>query len=410
MAIAAEPNACKNCARAKKKCDKQKPCCFRCKDRGINCAYPLPKPSSFVRLEDTTLPDNLLSSEATDLTTSTLPTYLCNNLDNLQVLDLTIPSCHSRPTWPLSVWFLSPEAWKIDHRPLPNTDSFCPIELKRWLAVIQRWFERWVTTGSNPFIHSHLYSSRSPSCVQIAYTALSSYISRVESNTDIILRIVDHQASELLVNNGVLLDNLNQDDCATAVEPTTVLEHFARVHALAVYQLIGLFDGDIRSRHLAEARMHILDRWATQMVEWSCHNLSLPEAFNLTGADLSNSFDPTSGAEVLWHAWSLTESVRRTWYVAKGLQSLYLMLQQGWTYCPGGMMFTTRQGVWEADTAFAWQKLCSEVDVGFIQRFEAEEILAQCGPSDLDEFAEMLLEMTFGGTRMERWRLKRNEV
>ncbi len=62
------------------------------------------------------------------------------------------------------------------------------------------------------------------------------------------------------------------------------------------------------------------------------------------------------------------QSVRRTWYVAKGLQSLYLMIQQGWTYCPGGAMFTIRQGVWEADTAFAWEELCSQVDVGFIQR------------------------------------------
>ena len=156
--------------------------------------------------------------------------------------------------------------------------------------------------------------------------------------------------------------------------------------------------------------MHILDRWAGEMIEQCCHDPSLLDSFNLKRPNFSDAGSLTNGAEALWHAWILAESVRRSWYVAMGLQSLYLMIQQGWTYCPGGMMFTTRQGVWEAETAIAWEKLCSEMDVGFIQRFEADKYLDQCNLSDIDEFAEMLLEMTFGSTRMDRWRLQRKGV
>ncbi len=387
------------------------PCCQRCKDKGIDCAYPPPKSSNFVLLGQPALTlEHLLFEEATSLPTSTAAACLNGNIDTSLTLDLTTPSRLSLAERPPSDWFLSPEAWKMDHRPLQNADSFCPADWKRFVAGFQRWFEIWVKTGSNPFIHSHLYRSRFPGCVQFAYTTLSSYINRTESTAEIILRIVDDQADELLVNSGVLFDNLSQDDGTTVPEPPNTLEQLARIHALMVYQVIGLFDGDIRSRHLAEARMHILDRWTTQMVECASRtqNLldSLLDPFDLTEVSLSGLLELTSGTESLWHTWILTESVRRTWHVAKGLQALFLLIQQGWTYCQGGMMFTNRQGIWEADTAFAWEKLCSEVDVGFLQRFEAEKFFTEASPADIDEFGKVMLEMTFGTERMKRWRLE----
>ncbi|KAK4060791.1 uncharacterized protein Triagg1_10634 [Trichoderma aggressivum f. europaeum] len=272
--------------------------------------------------------------------------------------------------------------------------------LKRYVSVIQHWLKSWAMSGSNPFIHSHLYRTRFPTCVQVAYTTLSAYINRTEGNYEIILRIIESQAKELLTG-----PDLGVND---ALEPLDLLEQLARVHALMVYQIICLFDGDIRSRHLAEGRSHILDRWVMQMVE--CASSSLyPLSLTLDPLDLVETacqVDPpslTGNTEHLWHTWILAESIRRTWLTATGLQALYLTLQQGWAFCPGGMMFTTRHGVWEAKTALAWEMLCLETDIGFIQRFETEKLFTEANPLEIDDFGKMILESTYGTERMERW-------
>jgi hypothetical protein len=66
-------------------------------------------------------------------------------------------------------------------------------------------------------------------------------------------------------------------------------------------------------------------------------------------------------------------------------------------------MFTTREGVWEADTAFAWEKICSEVDVRLVKRFDIERHFTEASPADINEFGKMMLESTFGTERMGRW-------
>jgi len=43
------------------------------------------------------------------------------------------------------------------------------------------------------------------------------------------------------------------------------------------------------------------------------------------------------------------------------------------------MAFTTGKGVWEAQPALAWEKLCSEVNVGLIQMAEADKLFTKVG-------------------------------
>ncbi|KAL7904771.1 hypothetical protein GGI35DRAFT_462632 [Trichoderma velutinum] len=401
MAAPFELRACNACAKSKRKCDKQILSCQRCKDAGIDCVYPPPKQSSYVLLNDCTL-----SNETSGLPKSSrgILEYGVIDITTLSpAVDLSVPSHQSFSAHSPSSWFLSPETWKIEPYPIhinPDMNLFSSSMLKRYVSIIQHWLKNWVTSGSNPFIHSHLYRTRFPACVQVAYTTLSAYINRTETNSEIILRIIESQAKELLINLGIGADD--------ALEPLDPLEQLARVHALMVYQIICLFDGDIRSRHLAEGRAHILNRWAMQMVECASSSLYL----------LSLTLDPLNpvattilvdqpsligGKEHLWHTWILAESIRRTWLTATGLQALYSTLQQGWAFCPGGMMFTTRHGVWEANTAFAWERLCLETDIGFIQRFETEKLFTENSPLEIDDFGKMILESTFGTERVERW-------
>jgi hypothetical protein len=180
-------------------------------------------------------------------------------------------------------------------------------------------------------------------------------------------------------------------------------------NTLLVYQILCLYDGDIRLRHVAESHIPVLNTWKQQMVENASHTACLgtfitSSAHGQTAIGFSSP-DSACSENLLWHSWILAESIRRTWLVACGIQGTYLMIQKGQvTPCQGGMMFTTRQGVWEAQSALAWEKLCSEVNVGLMQVAMAEKLFAEVAPDDVDEFTNLILQAIFGEERTQRWK------
>ena len=66
-------------------------------------------------------------------------------------------------------------------------------------------------------------------------------------------------------------------------------------------------------------------------------------------------------------------------------------------------MLATRQGFREAQSAVAWEKLCSEVHVGLMQMGEADRFFAEVALEEVNEFTKAILEVTYGRERMERW-------
>jgi len=220
---------------------------------------------------------------------------------------------------------------------------------------------------------------------------------------------MNEQAGALIDNKEIRKDGQDESNSITNTAQFDTLEQLARVHALLVYQSIGLFDGDIRFRHLAEGRISVLDRWTNEMVECASR-IELPsltpDLQDFTDASLSHPFNYNT--ESTWHTWILAESARRTWHITKGFQSLFSILQQGQTYCPGGMNFTFRRGMWDASTASEWETLCSKVDVVFIKRFEAQDVFNHLSPRDVDEFGTLILETTYGAERMRQWTLEKN--
>ncbi|CAK7232379.1 hypothetical protein SCUCBS95973_008240 [Sporothrix curviconia] len=163
-----------------------------------------------------------------------------------------------------------------------------------------------------------------------------------------ILKIVEDQASKL-VNE---YDHGNGDPA----QSLSLLDQVARLHALIVYQSISLFDGDIRTRHLAEARLPLLGQWSQQLLSSARQKFSSTTA--LLDMTVALHCGPMDSDEHPWYLWILTESIRRTWLIGGGLEAIYSMLQRGWYPCPGGVMFTTRQGVWDAPSALAWEETC----------------------------------------------------
>jgi hypothetical protein len=405
MAESGESKACTSCAKAKRKCGKQTPICQRCSERGVECYYPPSKLSSFIT--QTESPDSLSDVVDQDMPFFSPGSALENNID--LDLGLLIPSHANVHTSILAdcFWFLSPDTWKIDHYPKPNAVTIGAEDLERYVRLNHHWLNQWISTGSNPYLHAHLYQHRFPSSLQIAFAVLSSYNNRTESNNATILKIVEDRSTELLKQNGIILDilgvesNLNE----TPTESMDLLEQLARVHSLMVYQTISLFDGDIRSRWLAENRFPILTRWTQQILETPRRDysrLSLTSD-SLLSPQIEQPLRESGTCNRKWHAWILAESIRRTWLVAMGLHAVYYTLQQRWTVCAGGIMFTNRQGVWQADSAVEWERLCSQKNVRFMQRFQADKLFDEAFPAEVDEFGKTMLEFTFGPERMKQW-------
>jgi hypothetical protein len=299
--------------------------------------------------------------------------------------------------------FFAPETWSIS-RAVDTSVRAVPSKaaMKKYVAILQSWFERWITTGSNPFIHHRLYSANFPACVQIAYATLASYIYRTPANTEKVLQIVEDRSNDLLRDNGAVLERIGAENWTDGGEQDVdLLMQLSRLHALMVYQIIGLFDGDIRSRHVAEGHMAVQDSWADKL-------LLAGKALRNTHAATTPPFECLSDSYICsqkqWCLWVLSESVRRTWLVAVSLISTYSALQQRWALCPGGIMYTKRSGLWNARSATEWEKQCLERDVAVLQRFECTKFFDEAKPADIDEFGIAMLDMYFDSELLERWR------
>jgi hypothetical protein len=355
----------------------------------------------------------LLDEAAGNVPSRTTTPILADDL----ILDLPFPSMDldfavssslvQTPGAPIvrSDWFLAPETWRVSYR--VDTSPALAVAgkgtMKKYIAVVQSWFERWTITGSNPFIHSCLYSANFPACVQVAYATLASYIHRTPANTDTVLQIVEDRSNELLRENGAVLERVGTEQWADEGEQDLDLfAQLARLHALMVYQIIGLFDGDIRSRHVAEGHMVVQNSWAGKLLQSAGKTLSdshtVPD--NLVGC-LPNL---STYSQQQWYLWMLSETIRRTWLVAVSFSPIFSALQQRWAACPGGIMYTNRSGLWDATSATEWEKQCSKRHVGFLQRFECARLFDSAKPVDIDEFGTAMLDMTFDRELLERWR------
>ena len=422
MPVHTESNACSACARSKRKCGRQMPSCARCADRGRSCVYPRsrsraasssrPLLSDALRGSVPTVEDELLAEVAGNTSSRTANLILADDL----MLDLAFPLIDSDFAAPTSLietpsapatgadWFLAPETWRISHRAETSaTKAIGKGTMTKYVAVLQSWFERWVTTGSNPFIHSRLYSANFPACVQIAHATLASYIHRTPANTDTVFQIIEDRSNDLLQENGAVLERVGAEKWADGEEQDIGLfAQLTRLHALMVYQIIGLFDGDIRSRHVAEGHMAVQDSWAGKLFHSAAKALSNTQA---AAAHLIGCLPrPSTYSQQQWYLWILSESIRRTWLVAVGLSPIFCALQQRWSACPGGVMYTNRSGLWNAASATEWEKLCLGKNVAFLQRFECARLFDEAEPADIDEFGTAILDMTFNGELLEKWR------
>ena len=275
--------------------------------------------------------------------------------------------------------------------------------MRKYVTVLQSWFEDWATTDSSPLIHRCMYSTKFPACVQVAYATLNSYIHRTPANTDTILQIVEDRAKDLIQEAGPVSDRVSVEDWMDGDDQNVDLfAQLTTLHALMVYQIIGLFDGDIRSRHVAEGQMAVQVSLASKLFHFSAKSLSNAHTAATHLVDCLPT--PSTHSQQQWYLWILSESIRRIWLVAVSLPPIFSALQSGWAACPGGVMYTDRKGLWNAVNATEWERLCLKPNVASLRHFACGRLFEATDPMEIDEFGTTMLDMTFDGDLLEKWR------
>ncbi|KAK7415544.1 hypothetical protein QQX98_005790 [Neonectria punicea] len=403
-----ELKACEACKSSKRKCTKQLPRCRRCELRGLHCLYEA-QPRMIVYQAD----DNagvLSRVRQTHHDEQSLEYPPCNvplGIEAMAVdpqLELQLSSSNSPNFLSLddlrSAWFLTPDAWRITPVETSNLAPVSNAMIQGHCDKTMTWLRQWIGTGSNPFIHSEIYRKSMPESVSDAFMALSTYLSKTDKTAEMVHRLIEKKVNKLVASQ------------ISGDEERNTIQDIGRVQSLLIYCIIRLFDGDIRQRHFAERHLPILHDWTKEMLLNASRATS--DDTLLFGNALTNyspqfTTEPSipcqvSSEQLLWHAWILSESVRRTWCISMGIQASYELLKTGSGPCYGGVLVTTRKGVWDADTAFEWTKLCAEKSVGFVHRNASERLMEETKMDEVDVFALALMEIDVGSEKMQRWR------
>jgi hypothetical protein len=398
-------NACIPCTRAKRCCDKRLPSCLRCIEKESACQYPSSRPyarkaairgpqvPAVTDPADANHPDGQpCPCPAGSLQFAAVGPGDSNETNaSSDVLSLS----HDTDLSVDSFWFRRSESWAISHADAATTGVNITV-CKQFIKGVKRWLREWVQNGHCPFIHRRLFFDTGfPPCLQDAFSTFTTYLSKTEHNEETVLQIVEDCANRLLRQQPL------DDDSFMSVPSLRTSEHLARVLALFVYQMIRLFDGDIRARAQAELHISTLQTWTQQL--WESADLDGSSVSLSTEGFLEGAAVPSDPAAKAWRAWILAESVRRTWMLVNYTQSIYLTLRDGHSNCSGGITFTARKGVWDATSAIAWARLIQSQDPLFVQGFNTHEFLSTTPAASLDVFGIFIMGIMWETDTIDAW-------
>ncbi|KAI0553295.1 hypothetical protein F4679DRAFT_571047 [Xylaria curta] len=409
--------ACVTCTKAKRQCSKQVPRCRRCLERGLLCTYPPPRrpgtsatvgvAETSLHLTDTTLPlgEGLTApadiANQLDVSGDTPFAFLQVTEADFDGLPMPIEDQPSRNPPQASavsdalvnlrgLWFLLPESWQKEYTEAPTTTSReTDMSLKQYIEQAKSWVRQWVTENHSPLHHRELYSNTMPRHTQDAYTAMTMYMNKTRETEFTVHQILENRVSQLLQDQDVEASLGNASGGGLSI-----FNHLSRVQSLLCYQLIRLFDGDIRMRGQAESLIPTLFLWNNQMLDSAKDSLAHPERFLV-----SSSFDPnlqpnasniprssSLSTNLAWQVWIIAESVRRTWQTTGVVQSVYQFLKRGWSECPGRLPSTLRRGLWDATSAYSWSNaLRGDRDPLLLLMVNFDEICSRV-PDDVDDY------------------------
>ncbi|KAH6646301.1 hypothetical protein BKA67DRAFT_583811 [Truncatella angustata] len=426
-AVSARRRVCTSCQATKRRCDQRLPRCSRCTQRNQDCVYP----SLANRPRDSSAPPMPSPDRAPAATTT---------------VELHVPLSHFSSVLPGSPPTIEPvpvitgaaELWPLFFNasgPAKTAISRAAMEWNIYRTTSLPL--QWVSQGHCPFINLSLYDSSgsSPSAdsplptLRDAFAVCAAYAMKNDLNAPLVLGIVESKA------RGLVYDPL---------QPSwTPLQQLAALQALAMYQLIRWFDGDIRQRALADEDEAVLDSWTEALQarvgqrlfergqEGSLLVVPPPQELggagsggvmmgqpqsNINGPALDDEYGMAGGvyasSETVaeWRQFLFAESCRRTVVFIYTLRSMYAMASKG--YCHIGhhivqMSYMAGSAIWNANTAGRWNNARASRSNIWVERMDFAPMLTSASPDEVDSLS-LLLAVSYKGTDViEDWMSRR---
>jgi hypothetical protein len=247
------------------------------------------------------------------------------------------------------------------------------------LAAIPKTFSQ---QGQTMFIHRRLFQDRSPPALQDALSACALYCLKNPENQVLVFRNLEHKRQQLIDKIDPLL--------------ASKLDLLEALQALILYQIISLFDGNIRLRAQAEADEPILLKWAS-------HLNSRTREVQPQLAPIEAQFTPGSTSPS-WRRWLIEESSRRTVIVAFMLKGVYSYLKLGRDTVPDlRVSFTAQAALWNSQSEISWQRAQGEKEWLEVRVTHWDEAIAKAKPDDLEELGVLVMVMLKGTEAAGKW-------
>ncbi|KUJ17965.1 uncharacterized protein LY89DRAFT_668169 [Mollisia scopiformis] len=370
--------SCIACANAKRRCDRRTPICTQCVGKSILCEY---KGSVKPRMERPPISEisidtpvvsrpetNGLSQPLLDYPNSSVPTDFPRQINPMLDVDET---------------FLDMYDMQLLHDPLP-LPRIGTMDRPRatWIIKALRSYPTLLlTTTRTPFIHPLLFSPTISSPLQDAISACSLYLAKNETNGAVVWEVISSMIAKLL----------------QPMPNWAVAEHLSCVQSLVIFQIIRLFDGDVRARGDAEEAEVVLNDWTDR--------LALRTGIVVEDQD-NASFDAGYVIEKSWESWVFEESVKRTVIVSRMVSAMYSVLKKGYcTYVEKvtELSFTAGKELWDAGSAVHWRLVMEAQKSLDVQRMELDEILGKARLEDVDELGLLMLVTYKGVDGVNEW-------
>ena len=274
--------SCQCCARSKRKCDLQLPACGRCSLRGYHCEYAT----------SIALPGQALSASfATMITPSEVSdvAWFEEFMATPQSMGLIMPPSPTASRAPrvCTVYVYHPG------KTGPRDTSICEDSLNFASKAIKRMPFNFLRDLQLPFLHADLYFNPKPRTIRILYNNCKLYAHRSAQ---------DEGMAAAAINDEV-------DRLALVIPSATKGEKLEALQALIIYQIIRLFNENIRQRALAESQQGLIESLCLM----------------LRGERITRPVTTISD----WRDWIFWESYQRSLFFALFVNLVYELLKSG---------------------------------------------------------------------------------
>lgn len=189
-------------------------------------------------------------------------------------------------------------------------------------------------------------------------------------------------------------------DLLSTPQPTTLPDLLARVHALLLYQIMCLFDGDVRFRSTVDMLFLELETSVLSLLPF----LHLP----LPSDSIEPLPDSMESMSEFWKCWILEESTRRTIFTSFFFSRIYEALRETPNMTCDGKLgldhsWYLSSYLWHAQNAFDFAVAWAERPHFVVENLDFSWALKIAQPADVDLFGKMLLVTLVGIDDAKAW-------